>query len=107
MLALEPANMLLGVKLEPDPLDQIKLGFEENDARGEARGVLHLPDRFLAPLLRKLQQAPVMQQPEMQPILVDGGEFVAQALVEIFDDLCVALHDASRCRGAIKMALVK
>ena len=31
MLALEPANMLLGVKLKPDPIDQIKLGFEEID----------------------------------------------------------------------------
>src|SRR5213595_316055 len=31
MLALKPADMLLGVKLEPDPVDQIKLGFEEID----------------------------------------------------------------------------
>jgi hypothetical protein len=31
VLALEPADMLLGVKLEPDPLDQIELGFEEID----------------------------------------------------------------------------
>jgi hypothetical protein len=31
MLALEPADMLLGVKFEPDPPDQIKLGFEEVD----------------------------------------------------------------------------
>jgi len=31
MLALEPANMLLAVKLKPDPVDQIKLGFEEID----------------------------------------------------------------------------
>jgi len=31
MLALEPANVLLGVKLKPDPIDQIKLGFEEID----------------------------------------------------------------------------
>jgi hypothetical protein len=30
----------------------------------------------------------------MQPILVDGGELVPQTLVEIFNDLCVALHDA-------------
>src|SRR5260370_42131419 len=31
MLALEPADMLLGVKLKPDPSNQIKLGFEEID----------------------------------------------------------------------------
>ena len=29
--ALEPADMLLGVELEPDPLDQVKLGFEKVD----------------------------------------------------------------------------
>jgi hypothetical protein len=29
--ALEPADMLLGVEFEPDPLDQVKLGFEEVD----------------------------------------------------------------------------
>ena len=29
MLALEPADMLLGVEFEADPLDQIELGFEE------------------------------------------------------------------------------
>src|SRR5450631_617082 len=30
-LAPEPADMLLGVKFEPDPPDQIELGFEEVD----------------------------------------------------------------------------
>ena len=30
----------------------------------------------------------------MQPVLVDGGELVPQRLVEIFDDLGIALHDA-------------
>jgi len=35
-----------------------------------------------------------MQQPEMQPILVDGGEVAAQSRVEVADDFCVALHDA-------------
>jgi hypothetical protein len=31
VLALEPADMLLGVEFKPDPPDQIKLGFEEID----------------------------------------------------------------------------
>src|SRR5450432_2340325 len=31
VLALKPADMLLGVELKPDPPDQIKLGFEEID----------------------------------------------------------------------------
>jgi hypothetical protein len=30
----------------------------------------------------------------MQPVLVDGGELMPQATVEIFDNPCVALHDA-------------
>src|SRR5712671_492020 len=30
----------------------------------------------------------------MQPVLVNGGEFAAQALVEIIDDFGVALHGA-------------
>jgi hypothetical protein len=30
----------------------------------------------------------------MQPVLVDGREFVPQTLVEILDDLGVALHGA-------------
>jgi len=67
---------------------------QEQDAVGEAIGVVHLLDRFLAPLLGQFEQTPVVQQPEMQPVLVDGGEFAAQTLVEIFDDLGVALHDA-------------
>jgi hypothetical protein len=35
----------------------------------------------------------------MQPILVDGGEFAAQTLIEIFNDSCVALHDALSLPG--------
>src|ERR1700716_4041948 len=31
VLALEPADVLLGVELKPDPPDQIELGFEEVD----------------------------------------------------------------------------
>jgi hypothetical protein len=29
----------------------------------------------------------------VQPVLVDGGQFMPQSAVEIFDDSCVALHD--------------
>jgi hypothetical protein len=41
----------------------------------------------------------------MQPILVDGGEFAAQALVEIVDDFGVALHDALRLARPIRVVL--
>jgi hypothetical protein len=32
----------------------------------------------------------------MQPVLVDGGKFAAQAPVEVVDDFWVALHGALR-----------
>ncbi len=65
---------------------------EEDDAMHELVGVLHFLDRFLAPLLGEVVVAPVLQQPVMEPILADRRELAAQALVEIIDDLGVALH---------------
>jgi hypothetical protein len=35
----------------------------------------------------------------MQPILIDGGQFAPQTLIEIVDDLGVALHHALRGCG--------
>jgi hypothetical protein len=43
----------------------------------------------------------------MQPILVDGGEFAAQALIELFDDFWVALHGALSLPGPIRAALIR
>jgi hypothetical protein len=62
-------------------------------------GVLHFLDRFLAPLLGKRPIAPIVQQPIVQPVLVDGGELVPKAFVEIFDDACVALHGGPLLRS--------
>ena len=42
--------------------------------------------------LARILAAPIVEQAVMQPILVDGGQLVPQRLVEIFDDLGVALH---------------
>ena len=67
---------------------------QENDAVGDAVGVLHLLDGLLAPELGHLQETPVIEQAVMQPVLVDGGELVTQPLVEILDDFGVALHGA-------------
>ena len=36
----------------------------------------------------------------MQEVLVDRDQFVAQRLVEMFDDLGVAFHVGSPCKGA-------
>ena len=59
----------------------------------ELVGVLHLLDRFLAPLLGERLVAPIVEQPVMQPVLVDGRQFVPQALVEKIDDARIAFHD--------------
>src|SRR5689334_9300970 len=86
---------LLDVLPDPQGIEYLHIGkaVEKNDAIGEAVGVLHFLDGFLAPGLGHLEQAPIAQEAVVQPILVYGGEFVAQTLVEIFDDLRVALHD--------------
>jgi hypothetical protein len=68
---------------------------EEDDALDQLVGVLHLLDRFLAPLLGEILVAPIIEQPVMQPVLVDGRELVAERLVQIFDDFGIALHDAT------------
>ena len=66
--------------------------FQEDDAVDEAIGVAHLFDRFLAPLLGEPVEPPIVEQPIMQPILIDGREFAAQPLVEIFNDFGIAFH---------------
>jgi hypothetical protein len=60
--------------------------------RHQLVGVFHLLDRFLAPFLGEHLVAPVLQQPIVQPVLVDRGQLMPQRLVEIFDDFGVALH---------------
>ena len=65
---------------------------EEDDTLHELVSMHHLFDRFLAPFLGEIEIAPVFQHPVMDPILVYGGHFRPQSLVEIFDDFGVALH---------------
>jgi hypothetical protein len=54
--------------------------------------MLHLLDGFLALLLGKTRKPPVIEQAMMQPVLVDRRHLMAQRLVQIFNDLLVALH---------------
>src|SRR5262249_53458773 len=51
-------------------------------------------DGFLAPFLGERPIAPIVQQPVMQPILIDGRELVPQPLVEVVDDTGIAFHGA-------------
>src|SRR6266702_3268825 len=77
-------------------IDHLHVGkaVEEDDALHDLVGMLHLLDRFLAPFLGQRPLTPIVQQPVMQPVLVDGGKLVPQATVEKFDDSRVALHGA-------------
>src|SRR4051794_6034496 len=96
-------NDFLDVLADPQRVQHLHVGkaVEEQDAVGKAVGVVHFLNGFLAPGLGHLQETPMIQQPEMQPILVDGGQFAAQTLVEIFDDLWVALHQYTPVRDSL------
>ena len=60
--------------------------------------MLHLVDRFVALVFGELVDPPVLQHAVVQPVLVDRGELVGERLVEIVNDLRIALHDAFSCR---------
>jgi hypothetical protein len=62
-------------------------------------GVLHLLDRLLVLVLGHLGQAPVLQHARVQEVLVDGGELELELLVQVLNDLGVALHGLLRGVG--------
>src|SRR5712671_4460487 len=84
----------LDVLPDAQRVDDLHVGkaIEKDDAGHELVGVLHLLDRFLAPLLGERLEAPVVEQAIVQPVLVDGRELMPQTAVEILDDFRVALH---------------
>ena len=99
-LALEVAlQHLLDVLADHQGRDHLQIGktFEEDDARHQLVGMMHLLDRFLALLLGELGEAPVLEHAVVQPVLVDGAELVLEGLVEDVDDVFLALHAALRC----------
>jgi hypothetical protein len=65
---------------------------EKYDALDQLVGVFHLLDRFLPPLLRQVLVTPVFEQPVMEPVLIDRGQFVPQCFIEKLDDFSVTLH---------------
>jgi len=72
----------------------VRKAVEKDDPVDQFVGVLHFLDRFLAPFPGEILQAPIVEQPVVQPVLVDRSQFVAERLVQEIDDLGVALHDA-------------
>ena len=98
-LAVEVAGIVFGRKVAfEDFLDgladaqrvehlQVGEAVEEDDALDEAVRVVHLLDGFLAPGLGELLVAPIVQDPVMEPVLVDRRQLAAQAAIEILDNL--------------------
>src|SRR5262245_66583704 len=64
--------------------------------------MLHLFDRFLALLLGELGVAPVVEHPVVQPILVNGAQFVLESVIEYVDDLFLAFHATSPVPGSLR-----
>ena len=58
---------------------QVRQAFEEQDALHEPVGVLHLVDRLLPLVLAETLEAPGVEHPRVQEILVDRRELVARA----------------------------
>ena len=86
-LALElevGAQDLLDRLADPQPAEHLEIGqaFEEQDALGERVGMLHLVDQFVPLELGEPLDAPIVEHPVVQPILVDRGQLVLQRLVE-------------------------
>jgi hypothetical protein len=88
---------LLDRLADPEPPEHLEIGkaFEEQDPVGQAIGMLHLVDRLLPFELGEPGNAPICEQPIVKPILIDRRQLVPQRLVEMLDDLFVALHCAS------------
>ena len=84
----------LDVLADAQGIENLQVGeaVEEDDALDEAIRVVHLLDGFLAPGLRKFLVAPIVQEPVMQPVLVDRRQLAAQAAIEILDNLGITLH---------------
>ncbi len=65
---------------------------EEQNSLGQPVGMLHLVDRLVPLEFGELLDALIVEQPIMQPILIDRGQLILERLVKQLDDLCIALH---------------
>src|SRR5690606_10346224 len=70
----------------------VRYAVEVEEPVGDRIGGLHLVDRLFTGVLGKLAVAPVGLHLAVQEVLVDGRQFGRQDLVELLDDLCVAVH---------------
>ena len=86
---------LADILADPERRDglQVRMAFEEDDAMNELVGVMHLLDRFRPLLLGEFREAPILGEPVMHPVLVDGPKLQFQRLVQAVDYPFVAFHD--------------
>ena len=69
---------------------QVRQPAEQEDALDQLVGVLHLLDALFILGLAALEEAPVLQHPRMQEVLVDRGQLALQPLVQGRQHLRVA-----------------
>jgi hypothetical protein len=71
---------------------QVRVPAQEDDPLDQPVGMMHFLDAFGARFGGYAAIAPILLQAVMQPVLADRGQLTPQRLVEIVDDLLVALH---------------
>ena len=76
---------------------EVRQALEEENALRQLVGMLHLVDGLVVFVLGEFLQAPVLQHLGVQEVLVDRDELVVERLVEVVDDLGVALHGPAPC----------
>ena len=77
-------------------VDRLEVGkpVQEQDTLRQNVGVLHLVDRFVPLVLGEPLDPPVLEDAIVQPVLVDGGKFVGERLVQELYDFRIAFHRA-------------
>ena len=75
---------------------QVRQALEEEDARDQRVGMLHLVDRLVVLVVAELRIAPVPEHAGVQEVLVDRGELVGQHRVEVAKHLGIAAHGTLR-----------
>jgi hypothetical protein len=69
---------------------QVGHAVEKDDAHYELIGVAHLFHRFLAPFLGEITVTPIVEQPVMQPVLIDRRQLSSDSLVKVVYDLRIS-----------------
>ena len=84
-----------GASLVGERVQVLEVGhsLQEQDAFDQAVGLAHLRPRLALKVLRKVQQADVLQHPGLEEILIDGGQLARKNAVQMANNLRIALHN--------------